>query len=107
MGSIAAGCSDPPSTMPGCATNHGEEDRENCYFRIAQGLVDDQAAMTAAVSTIPDPQSRDLLRLRLAIQDPVRLAWLCEAAEGEEGRKRCRNIVSRPHLRKPPPPESK
>ena len=101
---LVGGCSYPLSTIQDCTASIGAMDREECYFQIAQGLGGERDALAAAVAQIPSRDSRDLLRLRLAVQDPIAWGWLCKEAEGEDARLRCVNVIRRPHLLKPPPP---
>jgi len=100
---VATACERTPETMAECSALSQPVDREECYLSIAQGLTRNPPALEAALADVPADNSRDLLRLRLAVQDPVRLGFLCRGVEGEDAQKRCHNIVHRPHLQKPPP----
>lgn len=99
----AMGCESTPTTMAECSELSQPMAREECYLSIAQGLDWNPPTLEAALAEVPSVNSRDLLRLRLAVQEPVRLGFLCRGVEGEDAQKRCHNIVHRPHLQKPPP----
>ena len=97
------GCEQTPETVADCVKLTDAVEQENCYFGFAQAAVQDRAALQQTIQAIPSATSRDLLRLRMAVQDPVRLGWLCKNVEGTDAQTRCSNIVRRPHLLKPPP----
>jgi len=102
-----SGCTTAPTTITECADVSDATQREDCYLDVASTLKDNRADLSAAVREIPNRNSRDLLRLRLAVLDPVKLGWICNGAEGKHAIQRCENIVHRPHLMKPPPKRMK
>ncbi len=98
-------CEAEPDTVTGCARLGSQAAVEDCRFRLVEPLVGDDAALDAALADIPEPASRDLLLLRLAIADPPRAGRLCRRVETEGAETRCRQVLGRPHLsttRKPP-----
>lgn len=98
-------CQAEPCTVAECARLGTPAEAEDCRFRLVQPLVGDDAALDAALADIPDPGSRDLLLLRLAIADPPRAGRLCKRVETEGAIARCQQVLGRPHLsttRKPP-----
>ena len=101
---LAAGCSGtPPETMADCAALGDITAREDCRLALVAARIDDPDAMKAMIAQIPAPESRDLLRIRLTVQDPVRGATLCKDAETAPAQQRCSQVLGRPHLRSPRP----
>jgi hypothetical protein len=96
-------CEQAPATIDDCTALAAPVEREQCYFGLVQAVAYDHQALERTVGEIPLPMSRDLIRLRMAVNDPVQLGWLCKNVEGEDAQTRCINIVRRPHLLKPPP----
>ncbi len=96
---VALACSDPPppASPDGCAAIEEPTAREDCRLERALGLLDDRPAFEAWIATL-EPVSRDLLLIRLAVQQPQRARWLCEHVTTAEGQERCQRIVGRPHL---------
>lgn len=104
------GCRQEPASISDCAALPPAE-REACHYGFIAPLVGDPAALDAALDTIEDPASRDLLLLRLAIADPPQAAGLCKRVVTEGAKARCAQVLGRPHLqstRRPPspPPEA-
>ena len=101
---LALACtSGPPETMADCAALGDITEREDCRLALVAEHLDDPAAMRAMLAVIPTPESRDLLRIRLTVQDPVRAAPLCKDAETAPAQQRCSQVLGRPHLRSPRP----
>lgn len=97
-----SGCPDAGApAMSACAGLPDRVAQEDCRLEAGLHLRADRARLEAAVAEIPDRDSRDLVRLRLALTDPVSLGWLCKDAEGSDIRLRCKYVVERPHLRVP------
>ena len=101
-------CGDPePTQLSDCARLSEPAAQEACRYRFIAPLLDDPDALDAALATIDDPGSRDLVLLRLAIADPRRAAGLCRRVTTEGAQARCRQVLGRPHLqstRRPPEP---
>jgi hypothetical protein len=77
--------------------------REDCLLEGAlEAWARGPEALEAHLAGNPSAQSRDLLRLRIAIQDPSRGTPLCERTETEAAREKCRQVLGRPHLRSQP-----
>ena len=75
--------------------------REDCrYQEIIEAVGDgERQEILEQVDLVSDEYSRDLLRFRLAIRDPVQFGWLCdEGLETSLVGSRCRAILRRPHL---------
>ncbi len=96
---LLVACQGEPETVAECARLRTEAAVEDCRLRLIKPLVDDPAALDAALADIDDPRSRDLVLLRLAIDDPQRAGRLCEKVETEGAQDRCRQVLGRPHLR--------
>ncbi len=92
-----------PETMADCAALAEPAAREDCRLGVAAAALHDIEALRALITQVPAPESRDLLRLRLAVQDPYRAGPLCRDAETEAAVQRCQQILGRPHLRTPRP----
>lgn len=75
---------------------------EECRFAFASPLVADPPALSAALATVPEAQSRDLLLLRLAIAHPTRAPALCAQVETPSAREKCQQVIGRPHLQSGP-----
>lgn len=98
-----------PQTVAECASLRGEADREECRFQLLEPLLPQAtgkaaerkafvATLDQALSDIPDPRSRDLLLLRLAIASPAAGGLLCTKVETQGARARCQQVLGRPHL---------
>ncbi len=73
---------------------------EDCRYQKAVALGDEREALQEAIDALSSEHSRDLLRLRLAVRDPVRLGWLCdEGLETTAVKSRCSRLLGRKHLR--------
>jgi hypothetical protein len=73
---------------------------EDCRYQAAVGIGEDREAIQAAIDGIPEEHARDLLRLRLAVRDPVQLGWLCDdGLETAAVKSRCSVLLRREHLR--------
>lgn len=93
----------PPETMADCAALSDITAREDCRLALVGAHIDDPDTMRAMIAEIPASESRDLLRIRVAVQDPVRGAPLCKDAETAPAQQRCTQVLGRPHLRSPRP----
>ena len=82
-----------------CAAVEDAVARENCWFeRAAAAFPVSAEAFAAELGQLERAESRDLVRLRLAIQDPVSAAGLCAEVETEAASEKCRQVLGRPHL---------
>jgi hypothetical protein len=84
-----------------CAGISDDGAREDCRLQAALTLADDPDALRASLAAVPDDGARDLLRVRLVVQDPARLSWLCEDVRHGPSRDWCDRVVDRPHLSEP------
>lgn len=91
-------CGRPPG-FEGCGAIRGGEAREECRFVEAKKLAGDPGALGAALDTVEDPLARDLLVVRLVVDDPGRAEALCRLVTSEAATQRCQQILGRPHLR--------
>lgn len=98
---LAACSSAPPQTMSGCAGLDEPTEREDCRLRVAGEHLDELEALRRQIALVSSPESRDLLRIRLAVQDPHRAGPLCRDAETNPAAQRCQQVLGRPHLRTP------
>ncbi|MFT5679311.1 MAG: hypothetical protein ACI8RZ_000215 [Myxococcota bacterium] len=93
------GCTEPtPTDLAGCAALSAPTAREECRFSMVAPLAGDSAAFKAALAEIEEPYSRDLIRYRLAFQDPEKNSGLCREVEETTLHEKCRQIIGRPHL---------
>jgi hypothetical protein len=86
-------------TPEDCDRVRDEVAREDCRFERASALfgTDPQGFRTTLLA-IPTPESRDLVRLRLAIRDPGAGPVLCREVETLAAQEKCRQVLGRPHL---------
>jgi hypothetical protein len=101
-------CEHPKVDAGDCTKAHDAVARENCLFEAASAAWKRGVpAFRKSVKAIPSPESRDLVRLRIAIDDPAGAAQLCAEVETEPAREKCRQVLGRPHLRtRPKEPEA-
>ena len=92
-----------PQVIAECAQIADGTAREECRMGFVVAQLEDLDAMRALIAEVPEVESRDLLRLRLAVRDPVRAAGLCHDAETPPAQQRCQQVLGRPHLRTPRP----
>ncbi|MDP2309190.1 MAG: hypothetical protein Q8P18_24415 [Pseudomonadota bacterium] len=91
-------------TEPGLAGCEGVRDpiaREECRYDAIKPLVADDAALRAAVDSMTDSASRDLVLLRLAFDRPERAQALCRMVKTPPVREKCDKVVGRPHIAGP------
>lgn len=94
---VLLACGSPPQTMADCASLDPTA-REDCRLSFARDLLDEPEALRAAIAAIPEPESRDVLLLRLAVAEPARAGAFCADAASEAAREKCRQVLGRPHL---------
>lgn len=102
---LALGCTPQPTTVAECAQLSDATEREQCRYDFVAPLVGDPEALDQALAQIEDPQSRDLLLLRLAIAHPQTARHLCERVSTSGAQEKCQQVLGRPHLgtvRQPP-----
>jgi len=87
--------------IEGCAELRDPTEVEDCRLEEALALGDAEA-VRVAIASIEPALSRDLLRLRLAVRDPAQARSFCEEVEGDEARRKCEQVLGRPHLSVPP-----
>ena len=107
LAALVAGCNSAPASLADCVQVSDPAAREECHYTFILPLLDDPPSLDAALASLDDPASRDLLLLRLAIADPKRAAALCKRVASEGAKERCRQVLGRPHLqstRRPPQP---
>ena len=95
---MLTGCQETPETLADCTTLSSPTEREQCRFDMVAPLADDRDAFDAALAEIEQPYSRDLIRYRLAFQDPQKYTRLCKEVEEPSLHEKCRQIIGRPHL---------
>jgi hypothetical protein len=104
---LVVSCTVAPASLEDCAGVPEPAAREECHYTFIAPLLSDPPSLDAALASIEDPASRDLLLLRLAIADPKRAAALCKRVASDGAKERCRQVLGRPHLqstRRPPQP---
>lgn len=94
-------CAPAPTSLPDCDRLDGMA-REDCRFGFARALVADPPALQEALLGIDDPVARDLLLLRLAVDDPARAGQLCQQVQTDGAIQKCRQVLGRPHLQSLP-----
>lgn len=106
---LVAACGRDRSTD--CPSLRDPVERENCYFENASkafNAADPTGGPTfvEALARIEPAASRDLVRLRIAIDRPAQAGALCRQVETPGARDKCRQVLGRPHLGATPhPPE--
>ncbi len=91
-----------------CASLRDDVARENCLFdRISAAFEAGDPTWRDQLAEITNIDSRDLVRLRLAIVDPRQGPTICAEVETPAAKARCRQVVGRPHLASPPRPEER
>ncbi len=101
---LLAGCTTEPASFADCADVADLTAREDCRLQFARQLLDDPTALDAAIDSVPEADSRDLLLLRLAVAEPTRASRLCERVVGAGAVEKCRQVLGRPHLSTTPRP---
>lgn len=91
-------CAGQPSTVAECAGLDDATAREECRFTLARALLDQPEALDAAIASVEEVESRDLLLLRLAVAEPTRASHLCERVQTAPAQEKCRQVLGRPHL---------
>ena len=99
---LLAACQGRPATFAECARLDDATAREQCRYDFAVPMLDDAAAFDAALASVDDPSSRDLLLRRLAITAPTRAGLLCEKVQTAPAVEKCRQVLGRPHLQSTP-----
>lgn len=100
------GCASPaPETIEDCATLGNQQERENCRLEMLIPIFEggNAEAFAKGLAQLKDPNARDLVRLRLAVQQPDRAGHLCGQVETQGAREKCRQVLGRPHLSAPRP----
>lgn len=96
-------CGRPPESadLAACSAMPDLTAREDCRLQAIEPLFHskDKAAFERALASLEQPESRDLVRLRLAIDDPGQAGKLCESVETQAAARKCRQVLGRPHLR--------
>ena len=95
---MLTGCQQPPQVLADCDRITAPTPREECRYEIVAPLAADRDALAQALAQIDDPHSRDLIRYRLAFQDPQQHSGLCREVEDPALHEKCRQIIGRPHL---------
>lgn len=85
-------------TGANCASMYDRSKRLDC--RAAQGLdaLADMADVGRRLDETADPAERDLLLLRLVMDDPRRGKWACERLTDPTMAGWCRDVAGRTHL---------
>ena len=97
-------CQPEPTNVAECAQLGDAAAREECRYGFVAPLVGDTKALDAALADIAEPESRDLLLLRLAIAEPQKAGRLCERVTTPGADEKCRQVLGRPHLQTTPKP---
>ena len=95
-----------PDTVAGCAHLATPTAREECRYLLVEPLLlkSDVAALQNALTEIAEPESRDLLLLRLATRHPDRASLLCRQVTTPAAQEKCTQVLGRPHLSTRPRP---
>ncbi len=78
--------------------------REECRYDEVKKVMDDPAALDAALAHIDDDASRDLALFRLARDNPSRARDLCARVKTPAMQDKCAKTLGRPHLDGQPTP---
>ena len=65
-------------------------------------LMPDWEQFDAKISTLEETE-RDLLLLRLAVQEPRHSTILCKKVKSQNAKEKCKQVIGRPHLTIPRP----
>ena len=88
-----------PDGMVGCDSVEDPTHREDCRYLEALKLMGDRGALELAVLRITEQSSQDLLRLRMAVRDPVTYGAMCRnGVQTALGLERCNQLLDRRHL---------
>lgn len=84
--------------MGGC-TDASTKDVDKLQSQLADklGMWED---FDQIIKQEPDPQKKDIMLLKLAVQNPKYGPELCQRTTTETAKEKCRQVVGRPHLRK-------
>ena len=55
----------------------------------------------AQLKKISDPMERDVLLIRLAVQNPLHSSALCQKVQTMGAKEKCQKVIERPHLSTP------
>ena len=55
----------------------------------------------AQLKQISDPMKRDVLLIRLAVQNPLHSSTLCQKVQTMGAKEKCQKVIERPHLSTP------
>lgn len=91
-------CAAEPGSFADCAGLGDPTAREECRFTFAKALLDQPAELDAALASIDQVDSRDLLLLRLAVAEPTKASHLCRQVQTAPALEKCRQVIGRPHL---------
>jgi hypothetical protein len=74
--------------------------QEECHYQEVKDAyaLGDETAFEAALARVPDPNARDLIRVRLAVSNPAQAASLCSKVSTTVAYQKCKQILGRPHL---------
>ena len=89
--------------LAGCATLGDPIAREECRYDFIKPLLADDPAFKAAIDSVTDAPSRDLVLLRLAVDNPERAQSLCGLVRLPATREKCDKVIGRPHIAGPRP----
>lgn len=81
-----------------CALLYDRASRLACRAERGLDEAGDMAEIKAALAQTSDPDERDLLVLRLVMDDPRRGAWACEQVTTPKMAAWCQELKGRPHL---------
>jgi hypothetical protein len=81
-----------------CARQYDRAARLECRARLGLGEAGDMRDVRALLDRTADPTERDLLVLRLVMDDPRRGRWACERVGEARMRRWCEDIHGRTHL---------
>ncbi len=96
---LPAGCGWGAAQGDDCAAIDDAAAREDCRVARLDGLTLEAAA--AEIAAVPDAASRDLLRVRMVVRDPLRYGPLCADVRHRGSRDWCEDVVERIHLVEP------
>ncbi|MBM4390945.1 MAG: hypothetical protein FJ090_07460 [Deltaproteobacteria bacterium] len=81
-----------------CALRYDRAARLECRAERGLDASDDMQDLRARVEATENPVERDLLLLRLVMDDPHRGRWACARVEDLRMGAWCRDVVGRSHL---------
>jgi len=73
-------------------------EQTDCRREVLLSVAEEPDEIRAAIAQARDPETRDMLRIRLVVRDPETSEELCPQMEADQARKWCADLEGRSHL---------